>query len=130
MNIIDKPKHMPSKRDPIGTLRKQAIAQLKTARDRAVIQAWMELQNDELCQTVPSLSKEQRLALIQVKLKEIGVDWPQQLTNSISPTSVENLAELNTHPPVSLEQGTEPIEPTHLNSSTPSHFLHSRTRAY
>ncbi|MCT7981084.1 hypothetical protein [Laspinema olomoucense] len=124
---------MPSKRHPIETLRRQAISQLKNARNQAVIQAWMELQDDELCQTVPSLSQEQRLALIQVKLKEMGVDLPENLTKSISPSSSPNSSAVN---PLStnlssVERPSESTESVPFTSSTSTQFpQNSRTRAY
>ncbi len=124
---------MPSKRHPIETLRRQAISQLKNARNQAVIQAWMELQDDELCQTVPSLSQEQRLALIQVKLKEMGVNLPENLTKSISPSSSPNSSAVN---PLStnlssVERPSESTESVPFTSSTSTQFpQNSRTRAY
>ncbi|MCT7970309.1 hypothetical protein NG799_28740 [Laspinema sp. D1] len=124
---------MPSKRHPIETLRRQAISQLKNARNQAVIQTWMELQDDELCQTVPSLSQEQRLALIQVKLKEMGVDLPENLTKSISPSSSPNSSAVN---PLStnlssVERPSESTESVPFTSSTSTQFpQNSRTRAY
>lgn len=124
---------MPSRRNPIENLRKQAIAQLKTAKDQAVIQVWVKLKDEELHQTVPSLSPEQRLALIQVTLEERGVDLPENSTKSVSPTSSQNSSDVN--PPAtnlsSIERPTESNESVPLTSFAPTQFpQNSRTRAY
>jgi hypothetical protein len=124
---------MPSRRNPIENLRKQAITQLKTAKDQAVIQVWMKLKDEELHQTVPSLSAEQRLALIEATLEEMGVDLPENSTKSISPNSSQNSSDVN-QPPTNLssfERPTEPTESVPLTSSAPTNFpQNSRTRAY
>jgi hypothetical protein len=124
---------MPSRRNPIETLRKQAIAQLKTAKEQAVIQVWIKLKDEELHQTVPSLSSEQRLALIQVTLEEMGVSLPENSTISVSPNSSQNSSDLN--PPAtnmsSFQRPTDLNESVPLTSYTTTQFpQNSRTRAY
>jgi hypothetical protein len=123
---------MPIKRNPVEMLRKQALAQLKTAKEQAVIQVWMKLKDEELHQTVPSLSAEQRLALIQASLEEQGVDLPENLTKSISQNSGQDSSDVNP-PPTNLSsiKGSTPAESVPFTSSTPTQFpQNSRTRAY
>lgn len=124
---------MPSRRHPIENLRKQAIAQLKTAKEQAVIQVWIKLKDEELHQTVPSLSSEQRLALIQVTLEEMGVRLPENSTTSASQTFSQNSSDVN--PPAtnlsSIERPIESNESVPLTSFAPTQFpQNSRTRAY